>query len=80
MMEDATIVQFIPNIIFCTILAEVSYKFGFVRLFIWPQGKISGSLVFFLILFHEVRHRKVRKVTDPGFGKKSGEFGVLKKS
>ena len=48
-------------------LAEVSYKFAFVRLSIYLECKISGLSFFFLIFFHEVRHPKVRKVTDPSF-------------
>ena len=43
--------------------AEVSYKFGFVRLSICLQSIIS----FFLSFFHDVRDHKVKKVTDPGF-------------
>ena len=48
-------------------LAEVSYKFGFVCLFICLQCKIPGLSGVFSDLFIEARHRKVRKMTDPGF-------------
>ena len=43
------------------IIAEVSYKFGFVYLFICLQYKISSSSIFFLIFYHEVRPHKVIK-------------------
>ena len=61
-------------------LAEVSYKFGFVCLFICLQCKIPGSSWFFSDFFHEARHRKVRKMTNLGFEKNSDRLRELKKS
>ena len=59
----ATVTSWAPT------LAEVPHKFGFVHLPICLQCKISGSSVF-SDFFHEGRHDKVRKVTDPGFWEK----------
>ena len=49
-------------------LAKVSYKFGFVYLFIYLQCKI-WIISFLLIFFDEVRHRKVRKWHNSVFRK-----------
>ena len=59
---------------------EMSHKFGFVCLSIRMQCKTSGSSVF-PNFFYEVRHHKVKEVTDPGFFKKNSDgHGGLTKS
>ena len=55
----------------------MSYKFGFVRLYICLQCKTSGSSVFFLIFFHNVRNHRVRvPVSDGSQFLKKGSNGL----